>query len=181
MIYAIRAKIPPIHKSIAKILIIVCSIFIILNENTVLSLKFNVQGILDDPISSIPDLDDAQLGFLQKGTAKKIEEEDSNNNSNNDLPSRYSGAGFVNPTHQKMYPRSQGEYTRFKQNEFGDAHNQFDNLHYQKNERNNPAQSRELIRQKDLSNGVILVDKKRTANFETGQYLDFFYAMQRQT
>tara|TARA_B110000914_G_C15299184_1_gene370233 strand:- start:172 stop:699 length:528 start_codon:yes stop_codon:yes gene_type:complete len=169
-------------KSIAKILLIVCSIFIILNENTVLSLKFNVQGILDDPISSIPDLDDVQLGFLQKGTAKKIEEEDSNNNSNNDLPSRYSGAGFVNPTHQNVSVRSQGQYTRFKQaKEYDDAQNQFDNLHYQKNERNNPAQSRELIRQKDLSNGVILVDKKRTANFETGQYLDFFYAMQRTT
>ena len=165
-----------ISKNILKTLSILCFVCIIMNENTVLSVKVKDMGVLEDPLSSLPDLDEESLGFIQKAAAKKVVKvnDDFEEQPQND---RYRGAGFVDPTHFKINQISEAAYMKFKQ--YTNADEQFDNLHYQKNDRNSPASSRELLRQKDLSNGVLLVDLKRTANFETGQYLDFFYASQR--
>jgi len=144
-----------------------------MNENTVLSIKIKNSGILDDPLSSLPDLDDESLGFIQKAAEKKVTKS-SSDDDNEPAYNRYKGSGYIDPIHQKVNPMDHATYLRFKQ--FTNADQQFDNVHYQKSDTNNPASSRELLRQKELSNGVLLVEKKRTANFETGPFLDFYYA-----
>ena len=115
------------------------------------------------------------LGFLQKGTSIKKEEEhiEKENNLN-----EYSGPGYIDSSYMKIGTKiTNSEDFKFKEN--SSPEDQFENVRYTKNDPFNPAASRELIRKNGLSNGVILNDRRRTCNFETGKYLQYYDALKR--
>lgn len=115
------------------------------------------------------------LGFLQKGTLIKKEEEhlEKENNLN-----EYSGPGYIDSSYMKIGTKiTNSEDFKFKEN--SSPEDQFENVRYTKNDPFNPAASRELIRKNGLSNGVILNDRRRTCNFETGKYLQYYDALKR--
>lgn len=115
------------------------------------------------------------LGFLQKGTLIKKEEEhiEKENNLN-----EYSGPGYIDSSYMKIGTKiNNSEDFKFKEN--SSPEDQFENVRYTKNDPFNPAASRELIRKNGLSNGVILNDRRRTCNFETGKYLQYYDALKR--
>lgn len=115
------------------------------------------------------------LGFLQKGTLIKKEEEhlEKENNFN-----EYSGPGYIDSSYMKIGTKiTNSEDFKFKEN--SSPEDQFENVRYTKNDPFNPAASRELIRKNGLSNGVILNDRRRTCNFETGKYLQYYDALKR--
>lgn len=115
------------------------------------------------------------LGFLQKGTLIKKEEEhlEKENNLN-----EYSGPGYIDSSYMKIGTKiTSSEDFKFKEN--SSPEDQFENVRYTKNDPFNPAASRELIRKNGLSNGVILNDRRRTCNFETGKYLQYYDALKR--
>lgn len=115
------------------------------------------------------------LGFLQKGTLIKKEEEhlEKENNLN-----EYSGPGYIDSSYMKIGTKIiNSDDFKFKEN--SSPEDQFENVRYTKNDPFNPAASRELIRKNGLSNGVILNDRRRTCNFETGKYLQYYDALKR--
>lgn len=120
------------------------------------------------------DDDSENLGFLQKGTAIKKEE----NHIQKDNISEYSGPGYIDSSFMKIGTKiSNSEDFKFKEN--NSPEDQFENIRFAKNDPFNPAASRELIRKNGLSNGVILNDRRRTCNFETGKYLQYYDALKR--
>ncbi len=43
----------------------------------------------------------------------------------------------------------------------------------------NPGKDSEMIRQEGLSNGIVLSNKKRTANFETGEFPEMYLDLKK--
>ena len=115
------------------------------------------------------------LGFLQKGTLNKKEEEhlEKENNLN-----EYSGPGYIDSSYMKIGTKiTNSEDFKFKEN--SSPEDQFENVSYTTNAPSNPASSRKKKKKNGLSNGVILNDRRRTCNFETGKYLQYYDALKR--
>ena len=136
---------------------------------------------MDDPMSlQIPDLidfndDDMTPGFLQKGMKKinknsssKIEEEEK---------SIYEGPGFINPLQMNIKKDDAAKMFRF-QSTSAHPSDEFENQMFHISDINVPSPGKEFIRIKGVSNGVVLKNKKRTCNFETGSYLNFYDNLQ---
>ena len=137
---------------------------------------------MDDPMSlQIPDLidfneDDMTPNFLQKGKKKinknesiKLEEEER---------SLYEGPGFINPLQMNIKKDDKAKMFRFQSTNNANPSDEFENLKFHISDVNVPSPGKEFIRIKGVSNGVVLKNKKRTCNFETGSYLNFFDSLQ---
>lgn len=81
----------------------------------------------------------------------------------------YNSPGYILP--YANIDSSQAENNKYyKQMRFTAQNDDYFNPNQKSSDPMNPGKEIEMIRQEGLSNGVVIVNKKRTANFETGEY-----------
>lgn len=109
--------------------------------------------------------------FLESAKDAKIEKDDSDQE---DYSMRTGYLDVIKISHRdRASSQDDGKYARFKQDE------DYYNPNTGQTDRQKPMEEIEIIRKKGLSNGVIIFDRKRTVNFETGKYSHYFSELRK--
>lgn len=141
----------------------ICIYFLIQNYNNPLGLDEPAETF-DDVLDNTPTM----TNFLESAQKAKFEED--TNSDDYRMKTGYLDVIIIN---RGGDTQNNNKYTRFKQDE------DYYNPDVGAKDRMNPMEEVEIIRKQRLSNGIVMFDRKRTVNVETGKYANYFQELRK--
>jgi hypothetical protein len=134
----------------------------------------DLDGIITgDEIPTIPSIDDVPIPEVSK---LKYSFKSYNDK---EIKPGFLDVNFVDNKGKFYRNERRNKYPRFVQKFMAGQDEDFYNKDSGSTDPNNPTKEIEIIRKEGVSNGIILVDKKRICNFETSKYPEYYMDLRK--